>query len=56
MAHWQSGNKAAAANWYSKAIEWIENSNINWTNEQGQMIYDIYLEAAELMGIGIREF
>ena len=56
MAHWQSGNKAAAADWHNKAMEWIENSNINWLNEQGQMIYDIYLEAAELMGIKTKEF
>ena len=56
MAHWQLGNKAAAANWYNKAMEWIENSNINWLSDQGQMIYDIYLEAAELMGIKIRDF
>jgi tetratricopeptide (TPR) repeat protein len=56
MAHWQLGNKAEAANWYNQAIEWLENSNINWPNEQGQMIYDIYLEAAELMGIKTKEF
>jgi len=55
MAHWQLGNKAAAANWHNKAIEWIENSSINWLSAQGQMIYDIYLEAAELIGIKAKE-
>jgi len=56
MAHWQVGNKTAAADWYSKAIEWIENSDIDWHSEQGEMIYDIYLEATELVGIETREF
>ncbi|MHC4192398.1 MAG: tetratricopeptide repeat protein, partial [Planctomycetota bacterium] len=56
MAHWQSGNKAEAANWYNKAVEGIENSDINWRSYRGQMIYDIYLEASELMGIKTKEF
>jgi len=56
MAHWQVGNKTVAADWYSKAIEWMENSSINWPSAQGQMIYDIYLEATELIGIETREF
>ena len=56
MAHWQLGDKAAAANWCNKATEWIEKININWRTERGQVIYDIYLEAAELIGIKTREF
>ena len=55
MAHWQVGDKAAA-NWYNEAIEWIEDSNNSWLNVRTGTIYDIYLEASELMGIKIREF
>jgi len=56
MAHWQLGDKTAAADWYSTATEWMEKSDINWLHERGQMIHDIYLEAAELMGLVPREF
>jgi len=56
MAHQQSGNEAAAADWYNKAMEWIEDSNNNWLNVRNKTIYDIYLEAAELMGIKPKEF
>jgi len=56
MAHGQLGNKTEAANWYDKAMEWIENSEFNWTTYRGQMICDIHLEASELMGIETREF
>jgi tetratricopeptide (TPR) repeat protein len=56
MAHWQLGNKTEATNWYDKAIEWIEDNDINWSYARAQMIYDIYLEASELMDIETREF
>ncbi len=56
MAHWQLSNKAVAKNWHNKAIEWIENSYIKWYSYRGQMIYDLYFEASELMGIKIKEF
>jgi serine/threonine protein kinase/Flp pilus assembly protein TadD len=55
MAHWQLGNRTAATDWYNKAIEWIENNGFSWTSAQGQAIYDIYLEASELVGIETRE-
>jgi tetratricopeptide (TPR) repeat protein len=55
MTHWQSGNKAAAATWHNKAIEWIQNNNIIGS-QQGPIVYVLYVEAAELMGIKIKEF
>jgi serine/threonine protein kinase/Flp pilus assembly protein TadD len=55
MAHWQLDNRAAATDWYSKAIEWIENNSFIWTSVQGQAIYDIYIESSSLMGIETRE-
>jgi len=56
MAHWQLGEKEQATNWHNKAIEWIQNSNTDMSSPLGQMIYYIYSEAAELMGIKIKEF
>ncbi|UCG58786.1 MAG: tetratricopeptide repeat protein, partial [Phycisphaerales bacterium] len=56
MAHWQSGDKTAAANWYKKAIEWIQKSNVDTEEWLGSLIHDLYLEAAELMGIKVEEF
>jgi tetratricopeptide (TPR) repeat protein len=56
MAHWQLGDKATAANCYDEAVEWIKSRDIVWYTNRAQMIYDIYLEASELMGIGTREF
>jgi len=56
MAHWQSGNKAAGANWYNKAIEWIQKSNIDTEQWLRSSLYSFYLEAAELMGIKVEEF
>jgi serine/threonine protein kinase/Flp pilus assembly protein TadD len=56
MAHWQLGDKAEAANRYNKAVEWIKSRDIVWYTNRAQMIYDIYLEASELMGIETREF
>jgi len=47
MAHWQSGDKAAAANWYNKVPEWIRKRKLD---------VDTYLEAVELMGIKVKEF
>ncbi|MHC4912276.1 MAG: LamG domain-containing protein, partial [Planctomycetota bacterium] len=54
--HWQSGNKAAAATWHNKAIEWIRNNNIDIGSQQGSIFYIFYFEAAELMGIKVKEF
>ena len=56
MAHWQSGNKAAAANWYNKAIELVQKSNIDIVSLRRSFVYTFYLEAAELMGIKVKEF
>ncbi|MHC4426455.1 MAG: hypothetical protein ACYSYV_10200 [Planctomycetota bacterium] len=56
MAHSQSGNEAKAMDWHNKAMEWIEDSNNSWLSVRQGAIYDIYLEAAELMGIEIKEF
>jgi tetratricopeptide (TPR) repeat protein len=56
IAHWQSGDKTAAADWYKKAIEWIQKSDIDTEQWIGSLIYDLYLEAAELMGIKVEEF
>jgi tetratricopeptide (TPR) repeat protein len=56
MAHWQSGDKTAAANWYKKAIKWIQESDIDTGQWIGSLIHDLYLEAAELMGIQVEEF
>jgi Flp pilus assembly protein TadD len=55
MAQWQSGNKDAAANWYNKAIEWMQKSNIDFAFTQG-ILQILYLEASELMGIKVEEF
>ncbi|MHC4203681.1 MAG: protein kinase domain-containing protein [Planctomycetota bacterium] len=54
MTHWQLGSKNKAINWYNKAMAWIEKSNFNWRFARTHMIYDIYLEASELMDIEIR--
>jgi tetratricopeptide (TPR) repeat protein len=54
MAHQQLGNEAEAQAWYNKAMEWIEDSNNNWLNVQDRAMYDIYLEASELMRIETR--
>jgi hypothetical protein len=51
MAHWQLGEKEQATNWHNKAIEWIQHSTIDTPYPLWQMIYYIYPEAAELMGI-----
>jgi len=56
MAHWQLGNKAAGANWYTKAIESIQKSNIDTTQWLRSPLYNFYLEAAELMGVKPEEF
>jgi tetratricopeptide (TPR) repeat protein len=56
MVHWQSGDRSEATNWYNKAIEWIESNDIDWHANRAQMIYDIYLEASELMGIKLKHF
>ena len=56
MAHWHLGNKTEATNWYNKAVEWIESSDMDWLTNRMQMIYDIYLEASELMGAKHKEF
>jgi serine/threonine protein kinase/Tol biopolymer transport system component len=51
MAHWQLGEKEQATHWHHKAIEWIQHSTIDTPYPLWQMIYYIYPEAAELMGI-----
>ena len=56
MTLWQSGNKAAAANLYKKAIEWIQKSNIDIASSQGILLQIFYPEASELMGIKAKEF
>ncbi|MGD8501522.1 MAG: tetratricopeptide repeat protein, partial [Phycisphaerales bacterium] len=57
MAHWQLGDKATAANWYNKVIELAQKSNIDILSLplRGSTLYSFYLEAAELMGIKIKE-
>jgi tetratricopeptide (TPR) repeat protein len=55
MTHWQSGNKDAAANWYKKAIESMQKSNIDFNSSQGMIFQIFYLEASELMGIKVEE-
>jgi serine/threonine protein kinase/Flp pilus assembly protein TadD len=55
MAQWQSGDKTAAANWYKKAIEWIQNSNTDTEQWQESPMHSIYLEAGELMGLKVNE-
>jgi tetratricopeptide (TPR) repeat protein len=55
MAHWQSGDETVAANWYKKAIEWIQKNNVDTGQWTGSLIHDLYLEAAELMGIEVKE-
>jgi serine/threonine protein kinase/Flp pilus assembly protein TadD len=54
MANWQLGNKAAATNWYNKAIERIQNSNIDI--ERMSNLYNYYIVAAELLGVKTKEF
>ncbi len=56
MAHWQLGNKEAAANWYNKAIEWMQKSDVDMVSKGRSLLYSLYLEAAELMGIKTKEF
>jgi tetratricopeptide (TPR) repeat protein len=56
LAHWQSGEKTAAANWYKKAIEWMQKSNVDTEQWIGSLIHDLYLEAAELMGMKPKDF
>ena len=56
MANWQSGNKAAAAKWYNKSIEWIQKNNIDTAQLLRSPLYSFYMEAAELMGIKVEEF
>jgi serine/threonine protein kinase/Flp pilus assembly protein TadD len=55
MTHWQLEEKEQAADWHNKAIEWIQKNNINMSSQQGQVIYYIYSQAAELMGIKTKE-
>jgi len=55
MAYWQSGNKTEAKTWYNKAIEWIEANKDKWLSDYDHMIFEIYVEASELMGIEINE-
>ena len=49
LAHWQLGNRTRALHWYDQAEDWIENSGAGWLNKQGQKIYDVFLEAEELL-------
>jgi len=56
MAHWQSGDKATAANSYKKAVELLQKSNIDIASSQGIFLQVFYMEAAELMGIKEKEF
>jgi hypothetical protein len=56
MIDWQSGNKDAAANSYTKAIEWMQKSDIDITSAQNGAFQSFYLEASELMGIKVEEF
>ncbi|MFC1636836.1 DUF3471 domain-containing protein, partial [Planctomycetota bacterium] len=46
MAHWQLGEKEQATNWRNKAIEWIQNRNIDMSSPLWQMICYIHPKAA----------
>jgi tetratricopeptide (TPR) repeat protein len=56
MANWQSGNKDAAVNQYNKAVENILKSNLDIAPPRMSNLYNYYLEAAELLGVKIKEF
>ena len=56
MAHWQGGNKVAAGDWHDKALKWIEKTGADVARIRRGVIYDIYVEASELLGREIREF
>jgi hypothetical protein len=55
MAHWQLGNKAVAVNQYNKAIRQMQRDNIDIHSLLTTTLHDLYLEAAELMGIKTKE-
>jgi hypothetical protein len=56
MAYWQLDDKTAAADWYNKAIEWMQKHSVNIGIEQWTPLYSFYLEAVELMGVKMTEF
>jgi serine/threonine protein kinase/Tol biopolymer transport system component len=55
MAYWQLGNKTKAKNFYNMAIEWIDANKDYWLSNYDHMIFEIYVEASELMSIEINE-
>ncbi|MFC1634806.1 protein kinase [Planctomycetota bacterium] len=55
MAYWQSDEQDKAKNFYNKAIDWIEANKNNWLWDYNRIIFEIYVEASELMSIEINE-
>jgi len=54
MANWRLGNEAVARKWYDKVIALPANSKVGVIDRQ--LLYDIYLEAVQTMGIEAIEF
>ena len=45
MAHWQLGDKDKAAQWYERAVGWMEK-----TRADGRILRHVRAEAAALLG------
>jgi tetratricopeptide (TPR) repeat protein len=56
MANWQLEDKTASENWYKKAMEWKNDHTNDWFSVNGEIVADLYSEAAHLMGKQIEEF
>jgi len=57
MAYWQSNEEDEAKNYYKKAIEWMEDNRAGsiWHLRYRGMIFQLFLETSELMGIEIND-
>jgi len=57
MAYWQSNEEDRAKNYYNKAIEWMEDNRTGkiWLAGYDGMIFQLFLETSELMGIEIND-
>ena len=55
MVNWRLDKKKEAKNFYNKAIEWIENNKNSWLYEYDTVIFEIFIETADTLGIELND-